>query len=186
MRNYIITNIKLKDGQPLIIRRGLRRDLDAIWNIFNVVVSERRFIPVFNTVKSEFEKQSWYLRMREQQNLILVAEIDNKVVGELTIEHLDWDASSHVGELGIIILPKYRFMGIGSELIKNCLEIVKKENLFKKICLSCFHNNYVALNIYKKFGFKQIGKREKQYYINGEWIDEILFEKILDTQLFTN
>ncbi|MHA1231657.1 MAG: GNAT family N-acetyltransferase [Candidatus Helarchaeota archaeon] len=180
MKEQIITITTLKNGKKLIIRRGLKKDLDAIWHIFNVIVMERKYIPVFNVVTSDFEKQNWYLRMREQQNLILVAIVDDKIVGQLAIEHIDWDASSHVGELGIIILPEYRLMGIGTELIKSCIEVVKREGIFKKISLSCFHNNHVAMSVYKKLGFKKVGHKVKQFFIDGEWLDEILWELILD------
>ncbi|MHA1269124.1 MAG: GNAT family N-acetyltransferase [Candidatus Helarchaeota archaeon] len=181
MKNNTVCSVILKNGKKLEVRRGLKRDLDAMWNIFNIVVRERKYIPVFNTLTTEFEKQRWYLQMREKQNLILVAMVDDKIIGLLTLEHLDWDASYHVGELGIVIHPEFRLMGIGFHLINCCIEMVKKEQIFKKITLSCFHNNIIALNLYKKLGFVKVGHKVKQYYINGEWIDEILLEKLINS-----
>lgn len=165
----------------LKIRRALRKDLDAIWNIFNIIVGEKKYIPVLSPVESEFEKQSWYLKMREQQNMMLVAIVDGKIVGQLAVEHVDWETCSHVGELGLVILPEYRGLGIGKKLIKNCLDIVRNKSLFKKITLSCFHNNHIALNLYKKVGFKEVGRKTYQFFINDEWLDEVLFELIIDT-----
>ncbi|MBD3229967.1 MAG: GNAT family N-acetyltransferase [Candidatus Lokiarchaeota archaeon] len=180
MKSHILLSTELKNGKELIIRRGLRKDIDSVWEIFNIIIKERKFLPVFTPVKSEFEKQSWYLRMREQQNMLLVAVVEGRVVGQLTIEHIDWDASSHVGELGIIILPQYRNMGIGTKLIQRAIDIVKEKNLFKKICLSCFHNNYMALNVYKNLEFEEVGRKKKQFFIDGKWLDEIILERIID------
>ncbi|TFF88972.1 MAG: GNAT family N-acetyltransferase [Promethearchaeota archaeon] len=180
MKSHILMSTKLQNGKELIIRRGLRKDIDAVWDIFNIIIKERKYLPVFTPVKSEFEKQSWYLRMREQQNILLVAVVDNKVVGQLTLEHIDWDASSHVAELGIIILPRYRNMGIGTKLIQRSIEIVQEKNLFKKICLTCFHDNFHAISVYKKLGFEEVGRKKKQFFIDGRWLDEIILENILD------
>ena len=181
LKERLITITEIKNGMELKIRRALRKDLDAIWNIFNIVVEEKKYIPVLSPVVSEFEKQSWYLKMREQQNLMLIAIVGEKIVGQLAVEHVDWETCSHVGELGLVILPKYRGLGIGRKLINSCLKIVRNKSLFKKITLSCFHNNHIALNLYKKLGFKEVGRKTYQFFINEEWLDEVLFELIIDT-----
>jgi len=166
---------KLKNGTSAIFRFFSRDDLDDIWNIFNKVVQEGKYIPVINPVTSRFEKENWYFRQKEEDNIVVVAEIDKHVVGQCMIEHIGWDAAYHVGELGIIIAPEYRNIGIGQILIQESL-IAAQDKPFEKIILSCFHTNLRALNLYKKLGFQEVGYRDQQFKLNGTFYDEVLME----------
>ncbi|MHA2289784.1 MAG: N-acetyltransferase family protein, partial [Promethearchaeota archaeon] len=53
----------------------------------------------------------------------------------------------------------------------------------EKIILSCFSNNKRALYLYQKLGFKTIGSREKQFYMDTKYYDEILMELWIDDYL---
>ncbi|NVM30122.1 MAG: GNAT family N-acetyltransferase [Candidatus Helarchaeota archaeon] len=165
----------LKDGTSTVIRYLSKEDLDDIWKIFNVIVQEKVYIPVVNPVTSRFEKDNWYYRQRDENNIIVVSEIDGKVVGQCMIEHTGWDAADHVGELGIIVSPDFRNLGLGRILIQEAIAVAS-ENKFEKVCLSCFHTNLRALNLYQQLGFQKVGYRERQYKLDGTFYDEILME----------
>jgi len=171
--------IKLKNNQSAILRQLEKGDLDDIWSIFNKVVSEMQYIPVVNPVTSRFEKENWYFRQIEENNVVIVSEINEHVVGQCMIEHIGWDAAIHVGELGIIISPNYRNIGIGKNLIQEALAAALSKR-FEKVILSCFHTNSNALYLYKKMGFEQTGYRKNQFKLNGTYYDEILMEVVLD------
>lgn len=171
---------KLKNGDTAIFRHLKREDLDEIWEIFNKVVSEMKYIPVINPVTSRFEKENWYYRQKEENNIVIVAELENpnQIIGQCMIEHIGWDAAIHVGELGIIVDPAYRNIGVGKTLIQEALNAASKK-LFEKVILSCFHTNLHALNLYKKVGFQEVGCRKEQFKLNGTYYDEILMELYL-------
>ncbi len=166
---------KLKNGNTALFRHLNKKDLDDIWQIFNQVVSELKYIPVINPVTSRFEKENWYYRQIDEENIVVVSIIDEHVVGQCMIEHIGWDAAMHVGELGIIVAPFYRNVGVGKCLIQEAL-LAAKEKLFEKIILSCFHTNDHALRLYKKLGFNEVGCRKRQFKLNDNYYDEILME----------
>jgi ribosomal protein S18 acetylase RimI-like enzyme len=167
--------INLRNGTSIILRHLSKEDLNDIWNIFNEVVEEKQFIPVINPVTSRFEKENWYFRQKDEDNIVVVAEIDNHIVGQCMIEHTYWDASAHVGDLGIIIAAHYRNFGLGQYLIQEALKVAR-DKAFEKICLSCFHTNIRALNLYKRIGFQKVGLRERQFKMDGKIFDEVLME----------
>ena len=68
----------------------------------------------------------------------------------------------------IEVSKKHRNCGKGSSLLKKMIELVEKD-----ITLEVRKNNYSAINLYKKFNFKEIAIR-KNYYNN---IDGILMER---------
>ncbi|MFX1260155.1 MAG: GNAT family N-acetyltransferase, partial [Promethearchaeota archaeon] len=102
------------------------------------------------------------------------------IIGQCEISNSDWDAAAHVGILGIIVKKKYRDMGIGRELIKIAIKESKKLNNKEKIILSCFSTNERAIYLYKKLGFKIVGTRKNQFYMDSTYYDEILMELWID------
>jgi ribosomal protein S18 acetylase RimI-like enzyme len=74
--------------------------------------------------------------------------------------------------------PEHRSKGVGSKLLEKAIKNAKDME-FEKICLSTFHTNLIAIALYKKFGFREAGRRKKQFKIADEYIDEILLELFL-------
>ena len=175
--------IILKNGKEIYLRLIEKDDLEGIWDNFNEVVEEKIYLPVYTPVLNQWEKKSWYKDLIQVNNFCIVAVDINlssprKIVGQLTIEHLQWEAAKHGGLLGIIIQKKYRNLGLGYHLIELGKEI-SKERGKKKLILTTFAINKQGLNLYKKCGFKIVGTYEKQYLINNNYVDEILMELFL-------
>jgi len=59
-----------------------------------------------------------------------------------------------IPEMNVAIIPKYRGLGLGTQLIGALLDSVKKEG-FKKISLSVDRRN-PAINLYKRLNFKEV------------------------------
>ncbi len=170
------------------LRHIKKSDLDGIWHNFNEVVEEGLYLPVFFPVRSEYEKVSWYEVLKREREICIVAEDTRKkspynIVGQCEISNIEWDAATHVGNLGIIVARNYRDQGIGRKLIEFALEEAKKLNNKKKIILSCFSTNERAINLYKSIGFKEIGIRKNQFFIQNKFYDEVLMEIFLDDKL---
>lgn len=64
--------------------------------------------------------------------------------------------------MNIVVRKSKRSLGIGSSLIKYIIDLAKKENL-SSITLEVNEKNIFAINLYKKFNFKQVGIRKKYY-----------------------
>lgn len=75
----------------------------------------------------------------------------------------------------IVTLKNYTNMSIATTLINSMINFCIEKNI-KKIFLEVRISNYKAINLYKKFDFKQIDIR-KNYYENHE--DALIFEKLL-------
>ncbi len=183
--------LKLTTGEKIVIRHITESDIDGVWNNFNEVVEEGIYLPVLFPVKSRFEKQSWYNNILKDKEICIIAihpDLKNphNILGQCEISSLDWDAATHVGSLGIIVQKKYRDLGIGYHIIDMAIRESKNLNNKEKIILSCFSNNKRALYLYKKLGFKIIGSRVKQFYMDSKYYDEILMELWIDDYLANN
>jgi len=175
--------ITLKNNQQILLRHILKEDLDDIWDNYNEVIEEGIYQPSFTKVVDKFEKISWYNELKGFENLCIVAELassnDKKVVGQCTIHHDDWEASEHVGLLGIIIRKDFRNQGLGRYLMEFAFEESKKKGK-TKIVLGTLISNVRAIGLYEKLGFRKVGIRQKQFLMKKKYIDELLMEIWLD------
>ena len=93
----------------------------------------------------------------------LVAEYDNKIVGACWTRimndygHIDNDTPS----LAISLYKEYRGKGIGTDLMKTILKLLKDKG-YKKTSLAVQKNNY-AVRMYKNVGFKIVDENKEEY-----------------------
>lgn len=86
----------------------------------------------------------------------------------LVIGYLSYSIMYEKAEINnVYVLKKYRNQGIGSKLLEYLLEKCK---ICENITLEVRKDNVSALQLYKKFGFKEAALRENYY--NG--VDGIL------------
>ena len=77
------------------------------------------------------------------------------------------------------ILPEYQNQGIGFLILQELEQILLNANC-NKIFLEVASNNIMAINLYKKSGFKKIGLRKNYYKISkNKKENAFLMEKLL-------
>jgi RimJ/RimL family protein N-acetyltransferase len=182
----MLSNVEvvLKSGKKVILRLIEEGDVEGIWANFNEVVEERIYLPTFSPVLTEWERNSWYRDLDLNDNFCIVAIDPDQpypaaVVGQCTIENLEWEAAEHVGLLGIIIQKGFRNQGLGQAVIEYAKQEAKKRGK-EKIILTTFATNAMGLQLYKRCGFREAGRYTKQYKIDNKYIDEVLMECWLD------
>lgn len=93
----------------------------------------------------------------------IVAEDDGRVIGAVWTRimndygHVDDDTPS----MAISLYKEYRGKGIGTRLMENMLNLLKKKG-FKQASLSVQKANY-AVRMYEKVGFKTVAENSEEY-----------------------
>ncbi len=91
-----------------------------------------------------------------------VAESEGKILG-----YIFGYIYGNVGEIvSISVHPDYRRLGIGSKLMETLISLFKNKE-GKKCLLHVRVSNVIAIEFYKKLGFK-ILKRGKRYYLDED------------------
>jgi ribosomal protein S18 acetylase RimI-like enzyme len=168
-----------KLGKEVTIREAKEEDFISIWNIFQKVVSEGEYTSAVRAEPSKDNDKHSNEGEDKEKFITVLCEIERQIVGYVTVEESMWKLSRHAGELGIAVLPQFRGVGVGSALLDSALTVASEKG-FKKVNLSVFRTNKNAMNLYKRFGFKKVGEKKKQFYLNGSYIDEIIMEKFLE------
>lgn len=67
----------------------------------------------------------------------------------------------------VAVSPAYRGKGVGTEMLAKLIELVKEKGS-TAMTLEVRPSNAPALALYRKFGFKEAGRRPGYYQDNGE------------------
>lgn len=174
---------KLSDNKVLNIRHAIIEDAEKLLKTVTTYIEEQKFIMTsINEFSVTVDQERKWIKSHidNPTSLILIAEINDKIVGNLNLECNPHLKQSHVGEFGIAILKENRNKGIGGFLIKEMLEWCKQNKKIEKIILQVFANNDRAIHLYKKFGFHEEGRLIKSIKLdNGEYIDNLLMYKMM-------
>lgn len=92
----------------------------------------------------------------EMQNLFLVVEVHNQIVGFSRCEGSNLKRLAHKVEFGVCILREFWGYGMGKKLLQQSIQWAD-ENEVKKISLQVLETNEKAIQLYKKLGFEVEG-----------------------------
>lgn len=175
--------IKLSNGSTILIRKATKSDAKAIIDYTNIIGNETDFLTFgegeFNIT---IEQEENFIENTAKQNnaLFIVAEIENRIIGNLTFEGGNRPRIKHAGELGVGVLKEYWGQGIGTELIKYLIEWCKNSRSIRKINLKVRSDNNSAIHVYKKLGFCQEGIVTRDFLIKDKFYDSILMGLKID------
>jgi len=166
----------------ITFREPKMSDLESTLEMINSLVKEKTYITVQRkqTVKEERKYlENITKEIKKKSGVYLVLDINGKVCGNARVSLIDSGPRKHVGELGISIMKEARGKGLGEKLFKKIVEKAIKELKVKIITLCVISENKVAINLYKKMGFKKISTIKKGYNHYGKLLDNITMIKYI-------
>lgn len=149
--NYIIREIKPSEYKVLE---------DFLYEA--IFIPEGADLPP-KTIINQPELQIYITGFGRKDDNAIVAEIDGRIIGAVWTRimndygHVDEDTPS----FAIALYKEYRGLGIGTEMMKQMLAILKKQG-YKRASLAVQQANY-AVRMYQNVGFKTVDKNEEEY-----------------------
>lgn len=112
--------------------------------------------------KEAFSKQQISLLLTDNNAVALVVKVDDRIAGFIIgiIEKTQQKSFGHI--ITIDIAPPYRRMEIAKHLMLEIESFFKKKGL-KECHLEVRENNFAAVGLYEKVGYKKITKLEHYY-----------------------
>jgi len=163
-----------RDGRRVVLRSIKWEDLDDCLEFINSLVEEGADI-LRETKVSREEEAEWLgrrlARIDRGEIIDVVAEVDGKMVANSEVEKRSGPLS-HMGNLGIAIRSGYRGIGIGTKIMQTLIKESKKTGL-KILVLDVFDINETAKALYKKMGFREVGRTPKGVRKKGKYVDLI-------------
>jgi RimJ/RimL family protein N-acetyltransferase len=172
-----------KSNFPVAVRSATIADAADILELSTDVVGEEIYqLRSASEFKMTIEaEQKWIESHRTNPNhLILVAEVELKIVGLLDFSNGHRNRIAHTGEFGMSVAKSFRDQGLGSLLLEALIEWTKKNSTIEKIGLSVHSNNQRAVSLYKKMGFEMEGIRKRDLkYGEGQYVDTVVMGRFV-------
>lgn len=171
-------SVILKNGQDCILKSPEPRDAEEVLGVLRKTSGETYFMARYeDEITLSFEEEKKYLEnvLKSPKNMLIAAFVDGKIAASAGLNCVgSFERYRHRAEFGISVLKNYWHIGIGTAEIKGIVESAKKAG-YEQLELGVVADNIRALNLYKKFGFKIFGTREKSFkYRDGTYAAEHL------------
>lgn len=137
-----------------IIRKIEKRDNQAVAELIRTVFDELN-IPKVGTAYEDAYLDLMFEEYNKPKSVYYVVESNNRIVGAAGIAPLENEAETICELQKMYFLPETRGLGIGSQMMANCLQSAKDFG-FENCYLETMPFMHDAQKLYKKVGFENI------------------------------
>lgn len=176
MRHFLPT------GQSLEIRPAQLSDAPACLRYFLQLTQETDFLLYTHAEASAYDLQAEedYIRsyLPPSNSLLLVAVVDNAVIGALALDQGHFRKQQHIVTLGIGILHTYWNMGIGRRMMTAAERWVEEHPVISMIRFEVLATNERAIQLYRNFNYTEHGRIPQGIrQPDGSWADLLIMSK---------
>lgn len=164
--------------EPMIIRDATVADAIAICQIYNQGIQDR--LATLETEERTPEERRAWLEARGPRHPVLVVEAAGEVVGWGSLNAFNpRRAYDPVADFSLYVERGWRGRGVGRRLLE-ALTTRARALGYHKLVLSAFPGNEAGMRVYRRAGFREVGTYREQGLLDGQWVDTIVMEKILE------
>lgn len=173
----------MSESAEMMIRQALHLDTAAIVDLYSELSKETLFLSD-DVNETKLGKRMYQMADQIDQyyqhptSLMLIAEIEEEIVGLGTLATLPGSRQRHVAEIGVGVRKGYWSNGIGTMLLEELLHFAQGTSL-KVITLEVVQDNTRAISLYEKFGFNIVGSLSKRLFANDRYYDTYIMEYLI-------
>lgn len=108
----------------------------------------------------------------------LVAEVEGRVVGSISLHREPWHRRSHTGGLGMAVHDDFAGRGVGSALMTAVVDLAERWWNIRRLELNVYADNHRAIALYERFGFEREGVHRAYAWRNGAYVDSLSMARV--------
>lgn len=105
--------------------------------------------------------------------IFTVETLDGEDVGGISLHSRD--RKNGVFSFGVVIGRKHRGKGYASDAVRILLRYGFRERRYQKCNSACVATNEESIRMHQKLGFVEEGRRRRRWFLDGEYLDDVLF-----------
>ncbi|WP_163882172.1 GNAT family N-acetyltransferase [Rhizobium laguerreae] len=155
---------RLPDG--VLVRAVRLSDAEEITDLINLPGYRAGTLPPYQRV----EEVRKYMENPSPGALNLVVTLDGRIVGNGGLNRLS-GRRQHVASIGMGVHDDFTGRGFGRILLGAMVDAADDWLDIKRLELTVYTDNDVAIGLYRKFGFEQEGLLKAFGFRSGEYVD---------------
>jgi RimJ/RimL family protein N-acetyltransferase len=168
--------ITLKDNSVVLLRECAPEDAGALRAMIKEYLADSEYVPKeaseFNL--SVLQEEEWIRSFTEKDNsLLLIAEHNGILVGNIDLNGNTRKAMRHTAVLGMGLRESWRGVGLGKALMNAAIEWATGNEVLELLWLQVYTANAAGLGLYRKCGFKESGIIKNFFCHNGTYFDNL-------------
>jgi RimJ/RimL family protein N-acetyltransferase len=141
----------LKDGTRVVLRPMVQEDREKLIDFFSRVSDQdRQFLR--NNVRDPKVIDNWVNQIDYHKVFPLIAEVDDKIVGDATLHMRRTGWKRHLGNVRVVVANEFQGRGLGTLLINEFADLAGEFGL-EKLISEIYFNSPAALKVFKNAGF---------------------------------
>ena len=173
--------VQIKGGARVRIRSAEPGDAAALMDLLDHVNRTSEYsvtLPGESTMTLEKWKAELAEMLESPGGYFALAVYDGPsgpvLVGELSFHARPRQRMQHHGHVGMSIHAEWRNRGLGQAMLRHLLDWARDHPVIEKVCLGVLAENAPAIALYKKMGFVEECRRNREFkFAPGRYIDDI-------------
>lgn len=168
-----------RSGEEITLRPAVPEDARGIIETVCSVALERSYVLMEKYRKSEEIERLHISNMNRDYNLLLVAQIQDQVVGSLAALQAGggkYHPYANNLEVGIHLRQEYRGLHIGKHMLNYAMDWAKDKG-FTKMEATIFVTNKRSLRLFSQAGFQEEETKRRKFRIGCGFIEELVMVK---------
>ena len=125
-------------------------------------------------------REYWRRRITENPEVsyYLLAVVDERVVGMVSIDTYPRPRRKHAGAIGISVHEEWQGKGVGTALMRAILDLADNWLNLSRLELEVFADNEAAIYLYERFGFELEGTMRQHAFRAGSYVDSKIMARL--------
>lgn len=178
MKEDMNKKVMLDNGKQLIVRVAQQQDAEKLICFVKQVTKDSKYLLLSDGEFSmNIEQEEAWIKSSEEDPgaIILVGEIDSKVVAITNAKNGSRKRNSHIAHLGTSVAEDFQGQGVGKVMMRELCNWAKSNPLIEYLELSVMGDNLIAQNLYKKVGFEVMAEIPNSYkYEDGTYQNNVV------------
>ncbi len=171
--------VRTPRASALRVRPATAADADVICRIYNQGI-EDRVATLETELRTPAERRQWLIGRGPRHPVIVAEDVDGSVLGWGSLNVFNpREAYRFVADFSIYVERGARGRGVGRAMLTRLIEL-GREHGYHKLVLSAFPTNASGMALYTRLGFRTVGVYREQGRLDGQWVDTIIMEKLLE------
>lgn len=157
------------------VRRAEPNDYEAVRQIYLHPKA------MWGTLQMPFPSaEIWRKRLADPPDgmFMLLACVEEEVVGNLGLTQPNSPRRRHVGQIGMAVRDDWQGRGIGTALMQAAVDLADNWLNLSRLELEVYTDNEPAIKLYKKFGFEIEGTQLRFAFRDGQYVDSYMMARL--------
>lgn len=167
----------LKNEERITLRIGKEEDALKLIATIKAYLPDSPCVPLLaeEFVYTEEEETQLIRKFTEQENsLLLVAEKDGKIIGNIDVTGNQRTMMKHTAMIGMGILKEWRGTGLGTIMMQQVVQWARHNPVLELLWLEVYAENEAGLQLYYNAGFEEKGRYASFFKNKNIYSDKIM------------